>query len=198
MLEGMPVRFIDTAGLRATDDEAERAGVAWSEEWMSAADVICYLLDATREDTRSRAIADLRLSLDRAAGGRAAIIIAANKADLLQPAERAACAAAGAVPVSALTGDGLADLTSRMAGVARERARGADDDVLVTNARHADCLRRALAFLEAALAALAQGRSEEFLAVDVRGALGALDELIGGVTTDDVLNAIFSRFCIGK
>jgi tRNA modification GTPase len=70
--------------------------------------------------------------------------------------------------------------------------------VLVTNARHADCLRRALASLEAALAALAQGRSEEFLAVDVRAAIGALDELIGGVTTDDVLNAIFSRFCIGK
>ena len=198
MLDGIPVRYIDTAGLRATDDEAEQAGVAYSEAWIATADVVCFLIDATGDEARPSAIADLRSSIDRASGGRAAVIIAANKADLIPPAARAAFGAAGAVPVSALTGDGLADLASRIATIGRERTRGGDDDVLVTNARHAECLRRASASLAAAFMALTQGRSEELLACDVREAVRALDEIIGIVSTDDVLNAIFSRFCIGK
>ena len=198
MLHGSLVRFVDTAGLRSAGDSAERAGVALSKEWIAAADVVCYLIDASEEDIDAEQASGIQASIERATGSRAEVILLANKADIVTPETRRACARVGLLPVSALTGDGLDTVTSRLSSLARTRSSSGGEEVLVTNARHAECLRRSSAALDAGLAALADGRTEEILAYDVRGAIRALDEIIGTVTSDDVLNAIFSRFCIGK
>jgi tRNA modification GTPase len=104
-----------------------------------------------------------------------------------------------AVKISALTGEGLEDLRKLLVEVAAGSTVGpTDSSVTVTNARHFDSLLRARGRLSLTLESIAARQSGEFLAVDLRGALDSLGEITGAVTTDDILNEIFSKFCVGK
>jgi tRNA modification GTPase len=189
-LDGIALTLVDTAGLRgAAADAVEAEGMARAHAARRVADVTLVVLDLSRPLSRD----DEELLAVTAASSR---VIAANKTDL--PAAWAASdLPAHAVCVSAATGSGFEELRAAMVEAAGggERRR---DTPAVTNMRHVDLLSRAQAALRRASAAAAAGTPEEFVAADVNEARGLLEEVTGARTADDVLHAIFDRFCIGK
>ena len=228
-LDGIPVELLDTAGLRDTDDEAERMGVTRSREAMTEADAVLLVVDAadpkqgttsghTSMDRAGRQIAAYELLRNRP------VIVVWNKIDLLPPTGQAAPAIAplGKVPddaaamdvphgtfaraatdpwhsvrASAVTGEGIASLRRAIVALATGGA-AAGTGATLTNLRHRDAVARAHAGLVRAQAAAQNRTPHEMLLLDLYGALGALDELTGQTTADDILHRIFSTFCIGK
>ena len=193
-LDGIPVRLSDTAGLRPTDDPVERIGVDRSGAALAAADVAALVLDGSR----ALVDADRDASRQVAAAGKQAIVIV-NKTDL--PPAITADDAAGLIdaPVcrtSAVNGD--------VAGV-REALRtligdGAPNPDLgaVASLRHKQALERAREELAGAREAAAGGLPADFIAIGLRGAVQALGEVTGESATEDLLDTIFAKFCIGK
>ena len=186
-ISGIPVTLVDTAGLRVMPENAiEEEGIARARTAAAAADVVLAVVD------RSQALAeDDRGALEQAGTGRRVIV--ASKSDL-PPAWDARDL--GAVPVSALTGAGLDDLRQRML----EAAGGLPlrDRAPIANLRHTALLKHARAAIERARAAARDGVPEEFVLADLHEARGRFDEITGARPEDEVLRAIFARFCIGK
>lgn len=198
-LGGVPVVLTDTAGIVDSDDPVERIGVARSRQALKVADLLLMVVDA------SQPVADADREIAALTEGRRAILVL-NKTDLLtetalgqlreyQSVRRESFAAV--VAVSALTGRGLDALGSAVARQALGGAARADGRML-TSARHRDALQRAAGHLRDALAGATSGVSADLLAVDLTAALSALGEVTGDAVGDDLLHAIFSRFCIGK
>lgn len=194
-LGGIPLRLVDTAGLRETSDTVERIGVERTRSAIADADVVLLVIDtvdAIREDVAAL--------VEATAGLRRAAVF--NKIDLAAPPAWATDLAAErevvAVRVSAVTGEGIDDLRDAILELAGGRAGFEQDGILVTNARHHALLLGASAHLDAASAALAAGFSEEISLVGLHAALRDLGELTGETALDDILNRIFSTFCIGK
>ncbi|MBR9975411.1 MAG: tRNA uridine-5-carboxymethylaminomethyl(34) synthesis GTPase MnmE [Bacteroidetes bacterium] len=194
LIRGELFRFIDTAGLRETDDIVEREGVARTQALAREADIVCALSEAAGGAAAMDALTGDLL----ACGKELRFLPVFTKADLVSDGTRHTLASAG-VPVSVIDGGGLDELGHRLAEMARGLGGIMEEGALmVTNARHAQCLRDGVVAVARAEASLADGRSEEFVAVDLRDAIARLGEIIGVVTSDDVLEGIFSRFCIGK
>ena len=204
MKNGQLLRLIDTAGLRATSDLIEQKGMDFSMEQMQAADIICNVIDLSAPEIFPMVI---QRELDwfvqhNVEANR--IVFVFNKMDLLSAKSDTidALRRNTSVPqffIAALHNAGIDELAQWFAEYARALSRRTiEGDVLVTNARHADCLRKAGDFLDKAEQALGSGLTEEYVAYELRQATDALGEIIGAVTSDDVLNNIFSRFCIGK
>lgn len=206
-LGGIPLRLIDTAGLRDVSDAIESEGVRRAEAARADADLVLMVLDG------SRALAPAESEALRAAQGegeRERTVVAVNKSDLPAAFDIGAPPfGAGAGPtalrVSARTGAGIeaAGANGGGGGLLQElRARlvGAPqtDDPLITNSRHAAAVRKALGALEQAAAAARAGWSEELVLEDLRAAIGALGTITGEFTTEDLYDKIFSTFCIGK
>jgi tRNA modification GTPase len=202
-MSGIPVELIDTAGLRETSDQAELIGIEKTREAIADADVILALVDASclheaqsMDQSWMDALSDPRS------------ILVANKMDLvpeavgLEESVRAGLGLAASttlpfVTVSALNGSGIAEL--RQAILCRVHAGGSGvESGLLTNIRHHDAIAQSESTLRAALAAVEQGIPHEMFLLDLYGALQGLDVLTGTTTADDVLNRIFSTFCIGK
>ena len=179
-IAGLPVRLIDTAGIREADNEAERIGVDRARAALKSADVVCLVLDAstafTAEDERLR----------RETEGTSRIVLL-NKSDLPEQ-----CAFGGdAIRVSAKTGQGLEELKKKIVALAApERTDGA----YITNERHIRALEQALSALKDA------AKAEEFdcAATDIRNALHFLGSITGTDVDATVLDRIFERFCVGK
>jgi len=190
VIEGFPFRLVDTAGLRDTSDRVERLGIEVSRTYLAAADVILFCderIDDSSEVTAVRAAFIAQC--------RAPVLTVTTKGDL--PQSRAI--AQGELVVSAVTGEGLEQLRRALAELAFGRlATLGDVEPVVTRARHRLALERALAEMDAFREARAQGVEAVVAATHLRAAVGALDELIGVVTPDDVLDRVFSTFCIGK
>ncbi len=191
---GVPVTLIDTAGLRETADPVEREGVRRSREIVGTADLVLFVLDGSRP----AAVAD-RSAYEEIAS--LPHLLLWNKSDLA-PAEKggefAGAGKRGALRLSAKTGEGIGDL---VAAIAREvsPAEGAiRAQAPLTRARQRLAVERALSALSRAKVAAAEGLPLEFPAADVREAAGALAELLGEVAPEEVLDAIFGSFCIGK
>ena len=190
-LGGIPMELIDTAGLRAATDEAERLGIAKSREAAAEADVVLLVLDASsgQLDDEERAL------LQQIENRRALVVL--NKVDV-----QSATAWAEAIPcpllrTSALTGEGIAALQEKI--LESVRGTGAEiESALVTNLRQQQAVNEALAALEAARVGTEAQIPHEMLLLDLYGALRALDALTGETTLDDILHQIFSTFCIGK
>jgi len=194
LLNGEYMRFIDTAGMRQTDDHIEAEGIAFSRSILREADIVCLMADARDGASEALTVRDLALIEEE----DARVLLLFNKVDLI-PADAAADLAEHGFVISARTGEGMDRLTARLAELARAAVHTPEQgSVLVTNARHADCLRRGIDALEDARRARHNGMTEEFLAYEVRRAIDALGEIIGAVTSEDVLNSVFARFCIGK
>ena len=192
---GVRVRFVDTAGLRATDDAIEAEGVRRADAHARRADVLVYAADLTRGDLE----ADERawLAAFRAEHPDTPVVVAATKRDLAPDAPLPFIEGTTLVPVAAAVPDdagvqglgrGIVDL---VAGTER------DERPVVTNARHRHHLGVAREAVERAREGLAT-LPGDLLALDLRIALDAIGEITGAVTRDDVLGAIFGRFCIGK
>lgn len=197
-VRGIPVRLLDTAGLRTTVDVVEREGVRRSYDALARADLVLAVLDGSaplsEEDRR----------LLESAQGKAAILVV-NKSDRpagLDPAQLQEIAeGACIVRTSATTGAGLDDLRDAIRdAVLTQGAQGLEpsEGVMITHLRHRGALERAQAALEQVLRSVEGEMAAECVAADLRGAVNALGEIIGATTTDDILDRIFKEFCIGK
>ena len=189
VLEGFPFRLVDTAGLRASDDRVERLGIEVSRKYLAAADLVLFCRDAGCEmrDTESR---------EFLASCRGPIVEVMTKIDLT---DRSTGRRRDRLNVSVVTGEGLADLKRRLAEVAYGRLLALGDvEPVVTRARHRSALERALSEVEAFHTARGSGVDAAAAATHLRAAVGALDDLIGVVTPDDVLDRVFASFCVGK
>ncbi|MBA3914530.1 MAG: tRNA uridine-5-carboxymethylaminomethyl(34) synthesis GTPase MnmE [Acidobacteriales bacterium] len=187
---GIPVRLVDTAGIRPTTDEAETIGVSKSREALADADLVLVVLDASQPLSAG----DQEL-LQQVAGRRAIAIF--NKADL-SPATTLPDLALTAVSTSALRGDGIPLLRDEILRIVAGDHGGAIETGFLTNARHHHLVQDSLSALAAATAAVHNRVPHEMLLLDLYAALRPLDEITGATTADDILNLIFSTFCIGK
>jgi len=189
-LEGIPLELVDTAGLREGLEEAEQLGIARSREALADAALVLVVLDATQP------LNDEERLLLAAVEGRPALA-ALNKSDLADAAE--AVAQVGGVPAqrtSALTGEGIVALKERILALATGGA--ASEPGMLTSLRHHQAITTALSALSDAAGANAGRIPHEMILLDLYRGLWALDSLTGQTTSDDILNLIFSTFCIGK
>jgi len=192
VLEGFPFRLVDTAGLRESDDRVERLGIEVSRRYLAAADLVLFCEEAgagsgERYDReRARFLAQVS----------APLVVVDTKIDLVaHPSARPP----DGLGVSVVTGEGLAELKRRLAEVAFGRLLVLGDvEPVVTRARHRSALQRALGEVDAFHAAREGGVDAAAAATHLRAAVGALDDLIGVVTPDDVLDRVFASFCVGK
>jgi tRNA modification GTPase len=194
-LDGIPLELVDTAGLREGLEEAEQLGVARSREALADAALVLVVLDATQ------ALNDEEHRLLQAIEGRPALIVV-NKSDLAENAEGSPqfvgipALRTSALRTSALTGEGIPALRERILALATGGA--AEEPGMLTSLRHHQAITTALAALADAGQANANGIPSEMILLDLYRALWALDSLTGQTTSDDILNLIFSTFCIGK
>lgn len=193
-LDGIPLELVDTAGLREAQEEAEQMGIARSREALADAALVLVVLDATQP------LNDEERGLLAAMQGRPAIA-AVNKSDLAAEGaaatERAATSAGiPALPTSALTGQGIAELRGRIVELATGGA--AAEPGMLTSLRHQQAIATAHQALGDADRANGESLPHEMILIDLYRSLWALDSLTGQTTPDDILNLIFSTFCIGK
>ena len=195
-LGGIPLDLIDTAGLRTAQDEAESIGIQKSREALADADVVLLVLDATAE-----ALSAEEISLLEQVRGRRALVVM-NKIDLARAnagSELASLADGSrpAIETSALTGDGIPELRDAILALIRGEGKEVETG-LMTNLRQQQAVSDTLLALGAAEQAIDANVPHEMLLIDLHSALRSLDALTGATTADDILNLIFSTFCIGK
>jgi tRNA modification GTPase len=181
-LRGIPLRLADTAGIRESSDEIEQAGIERTWRAIEKADLVLLVCDAT-------GVNDFDPRPD------APLIRVLNKCDL---GEADHWRNVEAVRISCATGVGLDELAARIEEVVLGSGAAGQDWTVAINARHQACLERAANDLGAANRALAAGTHAEFIAEDLRAALNAVGEIVGQADVEDLLGAIFGRFCIGK
>jgi tRNA modification GTPase len=191
-VEGYPFRLVDTAGLRETEDRVEGIGIEVARRYLSAAELVLFCVEAGREvDNDERAFIG---SVDAAR-----LIVVRTKSDQHPGAPDRSPADAPSIAVSAITGDGIPELRRALLGKAFGGILGEPGEApLVTRERHARALRAARDEVAAFLAAMAGAVPMEFAATHLRAAVAALEELVGVVSVDDVLDRVFGTFCVGK
>lgn len=196
-LGGVALRVIDTAGLRDDADEVEEIGIERSRELQDDADLVLWVVDQSEglDDEERDELAEL-------ADQPTESIVILNKTDLedgLTDADRAVLETCEYVHETSFETDpptGLEELTDTLERVGEKLTSG--EGVLLSRARHLEQVRNAIDSLERARSAIDQGMEHEFVAVDLRDALDALGEIVGHVSTEDILGNIFSEFCVGK
>ncbi len=188
-IAGLPVRFLDTAGIRAGQDVVEKLGIERSYQAMADADLCLIVLDGS-----SPMDEDARALIDRAASSGARYLIVRNKSD--QPA--ADGQPSDAIPVSALTGAGIEELLSKILDAVAPNSGPERESGFITSVRHEALLRECVEALGHAAAAVELKIPHEMILLDLYAALQPLDAITGATTADDILNRIFSTFCIGK
>jgi tRNA modification GTPase len=193
-IEGVPLHVIDTAGLRDSEDEVEKIGIARAWDAIAEADAVLFLHDLTRSNTTEyiASDADITRAMALKLPQHVPVIDLWNKAD--------AAAAAGELPgllLSAKTGAGLDPLRLKLLEIAGWQPSA--EGLFIARARHVQALQQANGYLAEAQNWLnAQGQSLDLLAEALRLAQHALGAITGEFTSDDLLGVIFSRFCIGK
>lgn len=183
LIDGILFRLIDTAGLRETSDTIENMGIARSKQAIERAQIVVCIEDASLQDG-SAGLQHLQ--------AKGTVIRVHNKADLL---EDGAKSKAQGLLISAKNGD-VEPLKRELVRVAREMMQ--PSAVMLSNARHYEAVRRAHEAIRRVEEGLQQGLSGELLSLDLQDCLTALGEVTGQITNQEVLNNIFSKFCIGK
>ena len=202
-IHGLPVKIMDTAGIRKVEDIAEKEGVKRSHKAMKDADLVLIVLDGSESlhDTDKELI-------DKANPENTILVI--NKIDLQQkikldkknppspPLLKGGKGGFDAIAkISALKGKGIDELKNKIEDVALH-GRPANAAVTVTNIRHVHVLKRTLKSVDSFIKEIDKKTSPEFLSVELREALDAIGEITGATTSEDILNKIFTNFCIGK
>jgi len=189
-LGGIPVKLVDTAGIRQSHDEAESIGIRKSYEALSEADLVLVVLDCTQPLSTD----DSELLV---AGRSRHAFAVANKADLdaARPVSLEDCKV---FRTSALTGEGIDQLRLEILSQISGHSGAEHETGFLTNVRHQRLVEESLASLDAARVAVERKIPHEMIMLDLYGALRPLDAITGETTTDDILNLIFSSFCIGK
>jgi len=193
-IKGIPLRLVDTAGIHESDNPIEAEGIRRAKSKINSTDIVLFVIDTsqplTKDDFVAAEICSSRKSL-----------LVMNKSDidihqpLLPPLD-----SMDTISVSALTGFGVDALKDRIADILLGDQTGSVsfESVYITRGRHRDALLRAIAALREFMRSFKGGCHLEFLATDLRELLQALGEITGETTPDDILNSIFSQFCIGK
>ncbi|MDH4137757.1 MAG: tRNA uridine-5-carboxymethylaminomethyl(34) synthesis GTPase MnmE [Anaerolineae bacterium] len=192
-LKGIPLVLVDTAGITAkTDDAIEKLGIERSRAALAQADLALLVIDGSEPlQSADSEIADL-------VGDKPAIVVI-NKVDLTQRAESdGLLPQADRVSLSALTGQGLEKLEEAIVETVFSGRVMTADEPLVSSSRHKDLLAQALDHLKAAEGSHDEGMAADFVAVDLTAAVDALGEITGETATEDLLETIFAKFCIGK
>jgi tRNA modification GTPase len=183
-LRGIPIRLLDTAGLRDSQDELEREGIARTERSIATADLLLHVLDCNVP----KPAGFNKHSTDQIE------LVLLNKSDL---PEHSDWKHHDALRISCLEENGLHGLEEAiLARISENHLR--PESALAINARHRDCLRRALDSCELAHATMKAGIAPEYMAVDLRAALRAVDEVTGADNVEEILDSLFAQFCIGK
>jgi tRNA modification GTPase len=196
VINGIQFKLTDTAGLRETSDKIETEGVLRTHQETEKADILLLVRDiAEFNDKNKQSDQNYSRIIDLCRINSIPILTAWNKIDLNPGLEN--IKGPNGIFISALRGTGINILKNRLYEmvVATDLS---ENSVIITSARHRDALRRAKRSLSLALQSIREGQSNEFIALDLRSGLDALGEITGEVTTDDILNNIFSRFCVGK
>lgn len=217
-LRGIPLHLIDTAGITPSDDPVEQIGVQRSRAAAESADVVLLVFDGAEPLTaQDRWIAkelrlmgfggatsslDSELTTEEGMRRGRPIVLLLNKADLSRRLEidelRRMWPVAPLIATSMLTGAGLDELEETVADLALAGKTMNSESVLVTSARHQEALRRAAEHLRASLQPLEHGLPLDFVSIDLRAAYNTLGEITGETASEDLLERIFSEFCIGK
>ena len=192
-LDGLPLVLWDTAGIRESDDQIERMGVDRSRQYVAKSDAALVVIDGSQALTPE----DRTLCADI---GRRKVLIAVNKSDLprkLAADELLRFAGGSEIrSVSAKMGEGIPELKKSL----RDLLMGSEVDapIVITNLRHRSALQRSTASLARAATSLGESYAPEFVAMDLNEARSVLEEITGAIQNDDILERIFSNFCIGK
>ncbi|MDM1048020.1 tRNA uridine-5-carboxymethylaminomethyl(34) synthesis GTPase MnmE [Sphingobacterium hotanense] len=191
-IHGVTFRFIDTAGIRQTEDVIEAKGVERTMEKMKQARLIIYLFDPTQDH-----IAAVQQQIKEVEVLNIPFVTIINKSDLLSEDQRAEYAVLNPIYISAKQQQGIEGLKDELLNQVN-LSQINTDDTIVTNIRHLEALQHTREALEKVLFGIDNPITSDFLAMDIRQALHHLGEITGMVTTDDLLENIFSKFCIGK
>ncbi len=197
-LAGVPIELVDTAGFRVTNDDIEEIGKIRSQNKMSEADLILWVLDYNRPwDEGDDHVAS---SIKRVSPKE--VIYVVNKTDLEKAldleAESLSFQPERVFHISLKGNMGLSDMEKGFKSIFLKQDFSFNEQTVICNIRQESLLLQCQASLKKALSALSEGLSYEFIAIDLREALDSLSEIVGEVTTEDILTEIFNNFCIGK
>ena len=183
-LRGVPIRLLDTAGLRTSTNALEQEGIARTEKSLQTADLRLHIADRNAPQP----------SHFEECAGNVSEIVLLNKSDL---PEHLDWKSFDALRISCATGEGLAELENKiLTRITKQNLR--PESTVAINTRHRDCLRRALESCNRARAAMRDGLTAEYVAVDLDEGLRAVGEVIGAVDVEQILDSVFGQFCIGK
>ena len=184
-LHGVPLRLMDTAGIRDTEDMVEQIGVERSRRAAMEAELIILVMDATSEpDDEDKKLLDLTENRRR--------IIVVNKTDLCKPN------IPDVVEISAKTGDGIDELAGRIRDMYSLGEIGGEDCTVITNMRHLSALEECSKALVRALDSIRGGMPQDIAALDIYAAVDKLGEITGDTVSEDIVTEIFHNFCVGK
>ncbi len=186
-IDGILFRLFDTAGIRYSNDEIEAEGISRSRQAVKDADIVIFISDV-EQPTDYELLKEIMLITTEEK-----VIRVLNKIDIGHIGKVEAD-----VKISALTGEGMEGFFYKLKEAAFGSSVYSEKTAVVSNLRHYQCLSRAKVYLTKAKETIANNLSGEFVSVDLRNAENSLGEIIGVVTTDDILNNIFQKFCIGK
>lgn len=195
VVDGISYRFIDTAGLRETDDVVESMGIERSYQKAKEAHIVLYLLDERNTD-KTRTLNELKSFQTGYLKDNQQLIVIVNKRDLLQ-SKFDFLSDFNPIFISAKERVNIEELLSRLRA-SIDLAGIGEEDVIVTNSRHFDALQKAHTDLLKVLEGLNTGITGDFIAMDIRQAIHHLGSITGEISTEDLLGSIFSKFCIGK
>jgi tRNA modification GTPase len=186
-IDGILFRLFDTAGIRISEDLVEKEGVFRSRQVVKDADIVLLINDVVQGESEEL-LKEIYSLIDEKK-----VLHVMNKIDLSNESN-----SNQELGISALTGEGIENLFKQMKEKALGSSSYSEKGAIVSNSRHFECLRRAKESLEKAEESIINKMSGEFISVDIRKAADDLGEIIGIVTSDDILNNIFTKFCIGK
>lgn len=195
VIDGITYRFIDTAGLRETEDVVESMGIERSYKKAREASIVLYMLDE-RNQTAAQTLEELQVFQSTYLTPSQSLIVVVNKSDKLQLSFDF-LADYSPLFISAREQENLEELLARLKESVNLSGVG-EEDVIVSNARHFEALHHAFQDLEKVLVGLETGITSDFVSMDIRSAIRNLGSITGEIDNEEVLGAIFSKFCIGK
>ena len=192
---GIPINLIDTAGIRETEDYVERIGIIKSREMAENADLIIAIFDGSKE-LEKEDIDILEMIKDRKS------IIILNKLDLeskiTEADERLKNASKNIIKISALNKIGLEELENKITELFNLNEINLNDDLIITNIRHKNLISQAIKNTEDARKALNEKMPLDIVTIFIKNIIASMDEITGEIASEDIINEIFSKFCLGK
>lgn len=194
-IEGIPLKLIDTAGIRNAKDEVEKIGIAKSREIAKEADLIIAIFDSTKELSPE----DIEI-LNLIKGKKSIVIL--NKIDLnailSENDDRFTNVSENILKLSALNGEGLEKLYETISKMFSLNEINLDNEIVITNLRHKNLISKALINVKKSEEAIEQNMPVDIIAIFIKDILEDLGNITGDIVTDDIINEIFSKFCLGK